>query len=248
MPDTRRHRGLAPEDVAAFAPAPLPRLQQAVADLSWLLTRGYAEDSALKLVGDRYDLTARQRLAVRRCAASDQACGLRKGRELTAGALRGRELALDGFNVLLTLEVALSGGILLLGRDGCIRDMAGVHGSYRQVEETLPALERIGHVLAGLGVVSAVWFLDRPVSNSGRLRRLIEETAEKQGWPWRVELVFNPDRDLVEATGAVVATADGMVLDRCGDWFNLVRHLFAAEPPARSPLPLACDCLLSIQR
>src|SRR5688500_10446127 len=53
MPDHRSHRGPHPEDAGLFAPAVHPTLRSAVADLSWLLTRGYADPSALKLVGDR---------------------------------------------------------------------------------------------------------------------------------------------------------------------------------------------------
>jgi hypothetical protein len=39
----------------------IPILCQAVEELSWLLTRGYPPTSTLKLVGDRYALTERQR-------------------------------------------------------------------------------------------------------------------------------------------------------------------------------------------
>jgi hypothetical protein len=108
------------------------------------------------------------------------------------------------------------------------------------VDETIPALELVGNTLTELGVASAVWYLDRPVSNSGRLKQFIEEMAAAHGWPWRVELVFNPDRELAEASGTVTASADSAVLDRCGDWFNLVRHILAAgAPPPRPPLVLA---------
>ena len=37
-----------------------------MSDLSWLLEKGYADRSALKLVGDRYRLRQRQRTADRR--------------------------------------------------------------------------------------------------------------------------------------------------------------------------------------
>jgi hypothetical protein len=50
----------------------LPRLRQAVADFSMLLTKGYADKSSLKLVGDRFSLTQRQRVAVMRGSCSDQ--------------------------------------------------------------------------------------------------------------------------------------------------------------------------------
>ena len=97
MPDKHRHRGLAPEDAEEFASGQWARMREAVADLSWLLTRGYARESSLKLAGDRYALTARQRLAVGRCTASDQACANRRLREMAPERLRGCDrLCIDG--------------------------------------------------------------------------------------------------------------------------------------------------------
>ena len=62
MPDRRNHRGAHPQDRLLFASDPAePDLRRATSDLNWLLTRGYASVSALKLVGDRYALYARQR-------------------------------------------------------------------------------------------------------------------------------------------------------------------------------------------
>ncbi len=108
--------------------------------------------------------------------------------------------------------------------------MASMHGSYRKVQETRPALELLGDTLAQLFPSEAVWLLDRPVSNSGRLRRIMEELAAARGWPWRIELVADPDRSLVETT-ELVATADSAILDRCGRWFNLVRETVARGVP-----------------
>ena len=102
------HRGADPEDEVAFAPRHLERLRQAVSDLSWLLGRGYAETAALELVGNRFQLTARQRAAVRRCAASDEAVADRLARQISLEDI-GDRLLIDGFNVLITLERALGG-------------------------------------------------------------------------------------------------------------------------------------------
>ena len=88
---------------------------------------------------------------------------------------------------------ALGGGVLLLGRDGCCRDMASMHGSYRKVAETLPALELLGRTLAACDLRECRWLFDRPVSNSGRLKGIVEELAVARDWPWRVELVPDPD-------------------------------------------------------
>ncbi|HID22004.1 MAG TPA: DUF434 domain-containing protein, partial [Planctomycetaceae bacterium] len=220
MPDTRKHRGPHPADRRLFEPKTWPRLRAAVADLSWLLSRGYSDVAALKLVGDRYRLTERQRKAVMRSCCSDAALVDRVSKQVPAERLSGQTLLIDGFNVLTTVEAALADGIVLIGRDGCYRDLASMHGSYRKVEETPPALTLIGRVLEELRTAEATWYLDRPVSNSGRLSVLIRDLSRQHGWGWTVELVDNPDPVLASAK-AVVASADSVVLDRCRRWFNL---------------------------
>ncbi len=224
VPDERRHRGPHPDDVRLFGPAALPALQTAAEELCWLLSRGYPQESSLKLVGDRHALESRQRSAVARCGCSDEAAARRRQRQVAPQLLAGMRVHIDGYNVLTTTEAALAGAVLLLARDGTVRDMASMHGSYRKVEETAPALRLIGQTLAEFNVAEALWLLDRPVSNSGRLKTIIEELAVERGWQWRVELVHNPDLELAQ-TDEIIATADSGILDLCGAWFNLAREV-----------------------
>ena len=116
-PDKRRHRGAHPSDERLFAPENLDALRTAVSELSWLLGRGYQSKSALKLVGDRHNLRERQRLAVARAACSDEARAARLARETGASKVEGAELIVDGFNLIITLEAALGGGVLVMCRD-----------------------------------------------------------------------------------------------------------------------------------
>lgn len=224
MPDSRTHRGPGPEDVRLFAPETHDALRAAVADLAWLRGRGYAEAASLKIVGDRYTLDERQRMAVRRSACSDVALASRRDRQVAAGAMHGRPLAIDGFNAILTVEAALGGAVVLIGRDGAARDLGGVHGTYRRVEETRPALEFLGTCLSRIGCGPCTWLLDAPVSNSGRLKGIIAELAGSRDWDWSVEVVPDPDPVLI-ASGGVVASSDSVVLDGCGAWFNLAREV-----------------------
>ena len=144
----------------------------------------------------------------------------RLARKMSVHLLSGRSLDIDGFNLLTTVEAALSGGILLRGQDGCLRDMASMHGSYRKVEETRPALELIGQTLAMLRPESCTWWLDRPVSNSGRIGLVIRDVAAEHGWSWDLQLVPDPDPVLRESA-RIVVTADSAVLDVCARWTNL---------------------------
>jgi hypothetical protein len=230
VPDQRRHRGPHPDDERLFGPAALPAMQTAAAELCWLLSRGYTQESSVKLVGDRHALEARQRLAVARCSCSNQAVERRSKRQVPTQSLAGACLHIDGYNVLTTIEAALAGGVLLLACDGTVRDMASMHGSYRKVDETTPALRLIGHTLADFNVGEALWLLDRPVSNSGRLKKIIEELSLECGWDWRVELIHNPDFELAQSE-EIIVTADSGILDLCGAWFNLARETVERHVP-----------------
>jgi hypothetical protein len=230
MPDSRTHRGPHPEDERLFAPAAWPGLRQATAELSWLLSRDYASPSALKLVGDRHHLDVRQRHALERAACADALRIGRETRRVSLNQLARRTLCLDGYNVLITVEVALAGGVILACRDGTYRDIASLHGTYRRVSETLPALELLGRMTAALGAGPWIWYFDRPVSNSGRLKQTMEQLAGERGWPWQVELVPDPDA-VLSATAEIVATADSVVLDRCRRWCNLAREVVATHVP-----------------
>jgi len=239
-PDTRRHRGAHPSDAGLFAPDQLARLRGATGDLSWLLARGYQTKSALKLVGDRYALRERQRLAVARAACAEEVCAGRRARRLEAEAAAGADLAVDGFNLVITIEAALSGGALVLCRDGCLRDLSSVHGSYRAVSETERAVLLVGRSLAALGPASVLWLLDSPVSNSGRLAERLRQLAAAHGWPWGVEAVFNPDRRIVES-GRVAVTSDSNVIDGAARWINFSRHLVERHVPGAWVVDLGAD-------
>jgi hypothetical protein len=230
MPDKRSHRGPHPEDREAFGPAEQQRLQHAAADFCWLLDRGYAHRSSIKLVGDRYELRERQRIAVGRCACCAAERDRRQAREIKPSSVAGQILLIDGYNLLTTVEAALAHGVILVGRDGALRDMASIHGHFKFVAETSPAVMIIGQTLERLQPNECIWYLDSPVSNSGRLAALLRKTAADQAWNWRIELVPNPDPVLCTRS-ETIASADSMILDRCARWVNLAGEIIRRHVP-----------------
>jgi hypothetical protein len=242
MPDKRIHRGPHPADEKLFADDKISDLRSALSDFSLLLTKGYAEKSALKLVGDRFSLTERQRLAIMRSACSDQQLASRREREVKIDDLAGHSIAIDGYNVLITIEAAMSGGVIFKGRDGCFRDLASIHGTYRKVTETIPAVQLIGDFLKEIGVTKALWLLDSPVSNSGRLKKLIGELAQKNDWDWEIQLLFSPDSELIK-TDSLVASSDSVVLDGCKSWVNLATEIITQKLSSATIIDLGHDRL-----
>lgn len=230
MAGGQTHRGAAPKDERLFAVDQIGVMRTAAVDLCWLLDRDYAARSAIELVGNRHNLVSRQRMALSRYACSAEDVQRRMQRRVEPADLRGQELWLDGYNILTVLESALAGGVVLPGRDGCCRDIAGIHRRYRKVDETVPALKLVGEKVSALGVSVSRWLLDQPVSNSGRLKTLILETARNAGWNMEVELTFSPDH-LLARTNHIIATSDGIVLDRCRRWINLACAIIAERIP-----------------
>ncbi|MDF1662032.1 MAG: DUF434 domain-containing protein [Planctomycetota bacterium] len=231
MPDKRKHRGAAPGDDKLFSKAQEAMLATAVDHLSWLFDHGYAENASLKLVGDRFSLLSRQRTAIRRCAAPQAAVKRRIERQLSTEDIAGKTLHVDGFNLLTTIEVALSRGVLFLGRDQAIRDMASMHGSYRKVQETLPAFDLIASFVSKLGLAGIHWYFDKPVSNAGRLSGILRDHATTHEWgcPLEVSVVPDPDRTLIDQSEPTVS-ADRLILDEGPRWFNLAHKLVESLP------------------
>jgi len=232
MPDRRKHRGKHSKDDLLFSDNHVPILQDAVSDLSWLLSRGYPENSSLSLVGNKYHLQKRQRHAVKRSACPDESLQYRRKTRIEPQNIKGRTVFIDGFNIIITIESALAGGYIFTGLDHSLSDLASVHGSYRKVEETEIAVRLILDKLNALKIGKAVWYLDSPVSNSGRLKKIIEflSLSQSRNQNTEIHLVLNPDESL-KNQDAVIITSDAFILDEVKTWFNLPEFIIMQEIP-----------------
>ncbi len=216
-------RGIDRDDDRYFSDESVVRLQEAQVEIEWLLQRGYNINSSVNFVTSHYQFSARQKNALKRSTSSESQCAGRNSRLLSDSDLEGKSINIDGFNLIITLEVALSGGVLILGNDGVFRDIAGLRGTYSLIDKTDKALVLIGMMLQELKISRANFFLDAPVSNSGRLKSRILLHASDWNFETEVELVKNADIVLCEMER--VATGDSIILDNCISWFNLSRKI-----------------------
>jgi hypothetical protein len=197
------------------------KLKEAIVDIHYLRSRGYAEKSSLQLVGNKHRLNLRQQQAVRGMSASQQQIERRKSHEIRFDHLNTETIIVDGFNLLIILESALSGAYVFKGLDETYRDLSGVHGTYKRVQQTEIALLLVGNLLKSNHVI---WVFDKPVSNSGKLKTMLRETAEQHGFNWDIILENNPDKVLAESDHIVVSS-DAWVLDHAERWLNLGAHI-----------------------
>jgi hypothetical protein len=211
-------RGYNSKDEIEFGSQWKDKLNQAGEELFFLLNRGYKLNPSSNFIGNHYMLSERQRLALARMVSSKAQLKLHKVKELLPEKLPKR-VVIDGFNTIISLEVALSGSLVIKGIDSTIRDLAGLRGTYRIIDKTNQAVHFVFHALEKLNISELVFYLDQPVSNSGRLKSLIYKISERYKLIVAVEVINDVDRVLEKREGVI--TSDAIILDKCVSWFNL---------------------------
>ena len=215
-------RGYSPDDEKEFGSESSPILYRAGEELQYLLNRGYGIKGASTFVGNHYLLSERQRLALARAISSEECIQKRKAKEV-AKIPQGCTVNIDGFNTVITLEVALSGSLLLRCMDGTIRDLAALRGTYRLIDKTDKAILLICEMLEKHKIGKAIFYLDAPVSNSGRLKQRILELSDCFHFEVQAEVIHNVDTVLEKLDHVI--TADAIILDKCESWINLNRKI-----------------------
>ncbi|WP_434796439.1 DUF434 domain-containing protein [Terrisporobacter vanillatitrophus] len=211
-------RGHFPSDEKEFKGKHLDKLYKAGQDLYYLLNQGYNIKGASVFVGNHYLLSERQRLALSRAISSEKNIKIRKDKEIKHN-LENSIVNIDGFNTIITLEVALSNSLLIKCMDETIRDLAGLRGTYRIIDKTELSIMKIGETLEKHKIKKANFFLDAPVSNSGNLKKKIEELLKNFTFEVEVMNINNVDSTL-EILDHVISS-DAIILDKCKSWINL---------------------------
>lgn len=216
-------RGYLPSDDKEFSPESVKTLNRAGEDLYYLLNREYHIKGASTFVGNHYLLSERQRLALARAISPEKSIVFRKEKEVSINNLEGRTVHIDGFNTIITLEVAFSDSLLIKCMDGTVRDLAALRGTYRLIDKTETAIIHIGKILERSKINKAIFYLDAPVSNSGRLKMRIMELLKDFDFEVQAEVISDVDSVLAKLDNVI--TSDAIILDNCISWINLTKEI-----------------------
>jgi len=182
----------------------------------------------LKLVGDRHRLSRVERNCLFRGIVDDATADSRTRKWATPDEVRGSSLGVDFFNVLITVETYLKGGMLFLADDGATRDAAAMHGSWRRSAVTDTALDAVLAALGRMGPDRIDAYLDSPVAHSGELAAVLRDRIARSvpQASCAVELAASADWPLKRYRG-IVASSDSVVLDSAVRVLDLPRHALA---------------------
>ena len=194
------------------------KLQNATADLKFLLNKDYNKKAALDFVGNHYLLDKDERNYLQRKVYSTQKSKGRKSKIIPLSKIKGKKLLIDGYNVLITVEsICSSDNSIVVCDDGILRDVNAVFGKYRCKDETRDALNSIVALVKIYHPADVEFFFDSQVSKSGELAQLAGKILIEHGVEGNARTEPNVDYQLVKEsgeTGGVVASSDSVIMDQ----------------------------------
>jgi len=190
------------------------KLSEPAMDIRYLLSRGYKRKSAITFVSNHYLLTEPERHILTRLVFSPQRADHRNKKKLECSQLKGCDVLVDGYNVLITIETAFKNEPLWFADDGFLRDTSGIFSNHKITDATCMAVDEMLSTLSILKVRSANILLDSQMSNSGILAEIIRKRSKDHTFKADTRTSKHVDHDLREAgKDAVIATADSVIVD-----------------------------------
>jgi len=207
-------------------------IKEAAADFRYLLSRGYPRRAALTLVGNRYRLEEVPRRLLHRGVFAPEVAAARRAKLRLLADLPGVPLALDGHNVLITLECALRQLPLVEADDGFVRDVGEVSRAFKVSPETDQVLVLLADYLADHPAGPVQVFYDAPLSRSGELAQRTREIFASRGLIIQAQAVPVPEQVLAAFAGPI-ATSDTALIDAHDPVVDLAGEIIRQNPAWR---------------
>jgi len=199
-------------------------LRKAAKDFRFLLNRRYPRKAALELVGNRYGLTSDERHLLHRGIFSISDAESRRKKIISAEEVRNKNVAIDGHNVIITIEAGLAGRPLIFADDGFIRDISGLSGSFKKTETTEKAIQFIINAIKSTKPRQTLFLFDAPISMSGILAQEVRSQLKKENLSGDAMAVKVPEKILIGFAG-VVATSDTAIVDQSRKVLDLAGYI-----------------------
>ncbi len=195
-------------------------LEDAATDIRYLLDRGYPHKSAVGFVCSHYRLDDEARHLLSRTVLSKEVAAKRRAKFLPCDALKGERLVIDGYNIIIGMESILLKKAYVCD-DGVIRDIRGVFRNFKVSALTEKAIELIMVFLKEKNPAYVCFLLDSQISKSGMFAGMLHEKLRYYGINGEAKTSRHVDFDL-KASGDIVATSDGVVIDDAGKVVNFL--------------------------
>jgi len=192
----------------------------AAEEVRYLLNCGYSNGPTIRFVSDHHRLSEQERFVLTRVVISKSVARSRRKKLTPLEALRDRDVFVDGYNVLITVESLLAKAPVYLCDDGFLRDTRGIFRNYKSSELTDIALAEILALLKEGRPRNVTILFDQQMSKSGLLASNVRDMLNDLKVTGSAKTAKDVDRRL-KSCSSIVATADGNVIDAASNVVDL---------------------------
>jgi len=202
---------------------------EAAKDLYYLLNRGYTRKFSISVVSNRYGLSKQEQMIIYRSIYPEDVVRQIKEKEISDMHLKGKFLAIDWYNMLVTVNSAITNKPIYMGNDGFIRDTRGLHGRVEAMENVYETVSIILTSLSKLTLEGIKIYLEKNISYSGEMKKELENFIQSYNFKHvSIILTSTVDKDLLE--NQLVATNDSVILLKAKRIFNLTKYILEKIP------------------
>lgn len=188
-------------------------------DLYLLLNRGYPKTYSLRFVSDHYGLEDEQRHILSRTVFSKSYIEDVKRKKTNLKEIKGENLFIDGYNVIITTESVLMGKAFV-SMDQLLRDTRNVSRKHRITKDTLKSIDLILDLIKRYPPCKTQFYLDKMMSKSGKLSEILRKGLEERNLNGDSETVLSVDHILKNKEG-VIATNDSAIISQVKRFIDL---------------------------
>ena len=209
----------------SYARALRREVLKAAEDYRYLLDRGYNPSSALDLITSRYLLSKEERVLLYRCVHSSEDVTEIVSKIVDSTGIEGKELVIDGYNVILTVASGVEGRTLYLCDDTFVRDLRSVKVRNFSSSSLLAAIKLLSEKVEELKPSRIMLFLDRNVSWSARHAEAIKQEIHKN-----VDVILASKADTsVIKEGGIASSSDYLILEKSSHIYDLAGEIIKTK-------------------
>ena len=127
--------------------------------------------------------------------------------------MKGKNLAIDGYNVLITVESHLKKKEIFVSDDGFVRDVSATFGKYKITRTTPKAIDMTLEEIKKMRPKSVTFVFDSQVSHSGELAGMFREKMKEAGIGGTAKTAKNTDYIIAGSKG-IVCTSDRAIIKK----------------------------------
>jgi hypothetical protein len=183
-------------------------------------------------VGDKYQLAKSERLLLYRCIYSSKESEEHRKKLVPLKDVQNQKIAIDGYNVIITVESMLKNKPLILCDDGYVRDISAVHRKYKQTKITVKTVKTVIETLKSNNIKEAVFLFDAQISKSGELASLTRKILKNLGLTGEALTVKKADKKTINQSN-VVASSDAVIINKAEKIVDLAGEIIKQKAPEK---------------